>query len=374
MSRIRTSVGLLSVATVAWLVGPIGPAVAVPCGDGSTDQLLHDADGWPWDLQEDGTVDDGLSDAFDTFGNVTVEADEYADAGADACSVEEGGQEVVYPAQTLGGLATTIKVFASARGEGFARWLVSLNNTGAAPVTTTYEWNGNLGSDGSTFIVTTSSGDAAASSADRWAVSNDTDGDTTSIPEDPVVGHIWDGLAGGAAQTAATVDFTNGDDDVTIEYPITVPPGGTFVFLHVLVQRASDGPAVADTAALAAGLPDVFVGMSAAEIASVRNWALPTCKGKTVTLFGTSGDDVVTGTAGKDVALLGGGDDTAATLGGKDTVCAEDGNDTVKGAGGNDVLLGGPGSDLLNGGPGKKDTCKGGPGQDTTKACEKGKA
>lgn len=374
MKRIRTGIVLLSVATVAWLVGPIGPAAAVPCGDGGTAQALHDADGWPWDLELAGTVDDGLDDAFDTFGNVTVGASGYADAGADACTLEEGGQEVVYPAQTLTGLDTSIKIFATPRGEGLARWLVSLTNAGAAPVTTTYEWNGNLGSDGSTFIVTTSSGDAAASVADRWAVSNDTDGDTTVLPDDPVVGHIWDGVAPGAAQTAGTVDFTNTNDDVTVEYPITVPPGATFVFMHVLVQRASNGPAVADTAALAAGLPDVFVGMSSAELTALRNWAVPTCKGKPATLFGTSGNDLLTGTSGSDVALLGIGDDTANTLGGRDTVCADAGNDKVRGAGGNDVLLGGPGSDLLNGGPGKKDTCKGGPGLDTTKACEKGKA
>jgi hypothetical protein len=374
MQSLRTPVLLVAIGTIAWLMGPIGPAAAVPCGEGDTTQLIHDGDGWPWDLDQDGTVSNGLSDAFDTFGNVTIGADEYADAGADACSAEEGGQEVVYPAQTLDGLETSIKIFASPSGEGLGRWLVSLRNPGAAPVTTTYEWNGNLGSDGETFIVTTSSGDAAASTADRWSVSNDTDGDATFVPGDPVVGHIWDGLAPGAAQTAGTVDFTNTDDDVTVEYPITVPPGATFVFLHVLVQRASNGSAIGDTAALAAGLPDVFAGMSAAELASLRNWVVPTCKGKSATLFGTQGDDTVSGTAGKDVALLGDGDDKAGMLGGKDTVCAENGNDTVKGAGGNDVLLGGPGSDLLNGGPGKKDTCKGGPGLDTTKACEKGKA
>jgi Ca2+-binding RTX toxin-like protein len=374
MRKTRASALLLALATVGWLVGAAAPAQAAPCGDGATGQLLHDGEGWPWDMQEAGTVDDGLEDAFDSYGLITVGGADYADAGANACSLEEGGQEVVYPEQTLGGLQASVKVYASSKAIGFGRWLAILRNTGAAPVTTTYTFSGNLGSDGSTFIVTTSSGDAAASTADRWAVSNDTDGDPTLVPEDPVVGQIWDGLAPGAAQTAGTVDFTNTNDQVTFDYPITVPPGGTFVFMHLVLQRASNGPAITDSGALAAGLPDAFVGMSAAELGALRNWALPSCKGKTATLFGTSGNDTLTGTAGKDVALLGDGDDQAGTLGGKDTVCGEDGNDKLRGGGGNDVLLGGPGSDLLNGGPGKKDVCKGGPGLDTTKACEKGKA
>ena len=374
MRNIRSGIALLSVATVAWLVGPIGPAAAVPCGDGGVERLIRDSQGWPWDLGDDAEVDDGLSDAFDGYGVVTVGGADFASAPADSCTLEEGGQEVVYPEQTLGGLQVGVKFYASPRGIGFGRWLASIRNASAAPVATTYEFSGNLGSDGSTFIVTTSSGDAAASTADRWAVSDDTDGDPTNEPSDPVIGQIWDGLAPGAAQTAGTVDFTNTNDQATFEYPITVPPGGTFVFMHLALQRAGRNPAIADTAALAAGTPDPFVGMSAAELGSLRNWAVPTCKGKVVTLFGTSGNDVVTGTSGKDVAQLGTGDDTANTLGGKDTVCADAGNDKVRGAGGNDVLLGSLGSDLLNGGPGKKDTCKGGPGLDTTKACEKGKA
>jgi Ca2+-binding RTX toxin-like protein len=374
MRKTRTSALLLALATVGWLVGAAAPALSAPCGDGGVEQLIRDAEGWPWDLSDDATVDDGLDDSFDTYGVVTVGTDAYASTGAPTCVLEEGGQEVAYPEQTLGGLQTSVKIYASSKAIGFARWLAVIRNATAAPVTTTYTFSGNLGSDGSTFIVTTSSGDAAVSTADRWAVSDDTDGDPTSEPSDPVVGQAWDGLAPGAAQTAGTVDFTNTNDEVTIDYPITVPPGGTFAFMHLVLQRAGPGQAIADTAALAAGLPDVFVGMSATEIGQVRNWAVPKCKGKTATIFGTSGNDTLTGTGGKDVALLGDGDDQIGTKGGKDTVCGEAGNDKLKGGGGNDVLLGGPGSDLLNGGPGKGDVCKGGPGLDTAKACEKGKA
>ena len=377
---------------VAGLVGLATPALAAPCGDGGVEQLLFDGSGWPWDLEADGAVDNGLSDAFDGYSEIEVGGNSYPDAADGTCTLEEGGREVVYPEATLAGLEVSRKVYVPGAGTGFARFLSILRNAGAAPVTTTYTYGGNLGSDGSTFIFTTSSGDATVTTADRWAVSDDTDGDVDTEPDDPIIGTIWDGLAPGAAQTATTTDFTNGDDSPEFDYDVTVPPGGSFVFLHVVLQRASRGPAVATTGALAAGLPDVFAGMSSTELSQVRNWVLPTCRGKAVTLFGTSAGDALTGTTGADVVLAGDGDDVVSTLGANDIVCAgagndrvnagggkdqvagEDGNDKLKGAGGNDRLLGGPGNDVLNGGPGKRDVCKGGPGKDKTKACEKGKA
>lgn len=117
-----------------------------------------------------------------------------------------------------------------------------------------------------------------------------------------------------------------------------------------------------------------------------------TCLGRPVTIFGTNGNDTILGTSGNDVILANAGDDLVKAGPGTDRVCAGDGNDTVSGAGGkdqvdggadnddlrgkggNDRLLGKAGNDKLNGGAGKRDTCKGGPGADTVKKCEKGRA
>jgi len=382
----------LALVMVAGLVGLATPAHAAPCGNGGIQQLLRDTDGWPWDLEASGSISDGVSDAFDSYAEIEVGGAAYPGAADDSCALEEDGREVVYPEETLAGLEVSRKVFVPATGAGFARFLSILRNAGAAPVTTTYTFGGNLGSNGNTFVFTTSSGDATVTTADRWAVSNDSDGDATQERFDPTVGTIWDGFAPGAAQTATTTTFVNGDDGPEFDYDVTVPPGSTFVFLHAVVQRESDASAVAAATELSAGLSDVFAGMSLAELSQLRNWALPTCQGSTITLAGTSGNDVLTGTEAADVILAGDGDDKISALGGNDTICAgggndranggggkdvilgEDGNDNLKGAGGNDRLLGGPGNDTMNGGPGKKDTCKGGPGKDTAKACEKGKA
>src|SRR5689334_16752663 len=69
--------------------------------------------------------------------------------------------------------------------------------------------------------------------------------------------------------------------------------------------------------------------------------ATPKCDGRTATIVGTTGDDVIMGTAKPDVIVGLGGNDTVDGQGGDDVICGSDGADT---------LLGGPGADRLFGG------------------------
>jgi Tol biopolymer transport system component len=136
--------------------------------------------------------------------------------------------------------------------------------------------------------------------------------------------------------------------------------------------------------------------------------ALPKCAGRTATLIGTPGPDVLKGTKRKDVVIALGGNDRIDTYTQGDVICGGAGRDTIDagdngeggsfdlvrggpgadkitlgpelgkafGDGGNDVLLGskggdelygGPGNDLLRGGPNptyNSDFLYGGPGND----------
>ncbi len=139
----------------------------------------------------------------------------------------------------------------------------------------------------------------------------------------------------------------------------------------------------------------------------------PKCAGKTATIVGTAGNNVLIGTARADVIVALGGNDRIRAGRGNDIVCAgpgrdkvsggagrdraagEAGNDSVAGNGGNDRLSGGSGRDRLSGGSGRdrlsggpgrdklnggsggdrlngggaKDKCVGGPGADSNKSC-----
>lgn len=89
----------------------------------------------------------------------------------------------------------------------------------------------------------------------------------------------------------------------------------------------------------------------------------PACKGKTATIIGTDGDDVLQGTPRKDVMVGLAGNDKLSSLAGNDLICGGSGNDLLLGGKGNDRLHGQNGRDTLKGGPGK-DTLKGGTGKD----------
>jgi uncharacterized repeat protein (TIGR01451 family) len=122
-----------------------------------------------------------------------------------------------------------------------------------------------------------------------------------------------------------------------------------------------------------------------------------TCRGVTVTIAGTPGNDTIVGSSSADVIASFGGDDTIVSVAGRDLVCAGSGNDYVgagsaadrvfggsgsdrlvgrggpdvlKGNAGNDVLKGNRGSDRLRGGSGS-DRCRGGAGLDSIRGCER---
>ena len=105
---------------------------------------------------------------------------------------------------------------------------------------------------------------------------------------------------------------------------------------------------------------------------------LPRCRGRTVTMFGTSGADTLIGTPFADVIAGLGGNDVLRGRGGNDRICGGDGRDRIVGGAGADRLsgnrgadriAGGPGGDNIHGGPGR-DRCNGGPSADRIRGCE----
>ncbi len=103
-----------------------------------------------------------------------------------------------------------------------------------------------------------------------------------------------------------------------------------------------------------------FVSASGrASAGRVQVFAYKTCAGRTPTILGTGGDDLISGTPGIDVIFGGGGDDVIDGGGGNDVIC---------GGPGSDVLIGGPGHDILGGGGGA-DRCTLG---ERNRSCETG--
>lgn len=95
----------------------------------------------------------------------------------------------------------------------------------------------------------------------------------------------------------------------------------------------------------------------------------PRCLGRSATIVGTAGRDVLRGTRGNDVIAALGGADVVDGRGGNDLICGGPGNDDLRGGPGADRIFGGAGRDRLLGGAGR-DRCDGGRGRDRV-ACER---
>lgn len=236
-----------------------------------------------------GTMPAALSDGFDGYNTLCVSFDGatgpcdtgsggkrgpgtfifYNDNGAATLDTACSNRQVIYPVQAIGGLAVERRVFVPTNDE-FARWTNTFTNTTGAAITFNMITGNNLGSDSGTTIVTSSSGDAAVTTADQWVTTfQNFSGNESS---DPRLGHVF-GQAGALEQIAG-VSFANGDDNPFWHYNLTLQPGQT----QSIVNFATGQPTRADAAAKAAQLTSLAGTaascMSAQELAQTVNYTV----------------------------------------------------------------------------------------------------
>ncbi len=284
------------------------------------------------------TLDDGgtvlatpsvlADDAWDRFGALFVGprsgAAIYGDAAEDplGCEAEASGRQVAFKSVAIGGLDVRRRLFVSASQGSGVRILDSVTNPTAAPITTgVYVGDlrdnnfGSLGSDSTTRLTATSSGETTLSTADRWL----TTGDGRNIGPDPALAHVWGGpdaeepanfvRSGAQAGGAAAVDSPGALDSDQLGWGwegVTLAPGETRSFLSWEAMRSTiDGRAASQAAAAAAAAADlsgaplsrVYQGLTEQQIGQVRNWAKPPVDGEIGAVTGASTASTVTLTA-----------------------------------------------------------------------------
>ena len=283
----------LLAAVVGALAAFPGVASAASCnfdGNGTLpDPSIVDSAGFSWDIGTQGDVGDGYntpagkSDAFDTFGALLVSADggatfkEYKNPDIAACTVEENGHLVGYPddTTTVPGVALNRRVYVAASGLAFARWVDSLTNTTAAATTVIYRYGGNFGSDGSTTVADTSSGDGTIDATDSWA---NTFENPLDAGADPAVTNAWDGISQPKQRASKAGLFDPflpaqvSDEDFGAEYSVTLAPGETKRFMHVLALRLTAPDQAAAAAAIAVEPNELRAALTPAEESTIQNW------------------------------------------------------------------------------------------------------
>lgn len=213
------------------------------------------ADGLVFDIDEDGTgaIGDGHTDAYDTAYSLRVGGTVY-NAGSVAPQISPDGRHLTLAPVMIGNLLVQRHVYVPASGGTYARYVDVIVNPGAADETVTIEVFGNLGSDSSTRIVGSSSGDTALSTADVWFATDD----ATDGGGDTSTAHVM-AFAGGTPPSTTTL--ASSDDDFAWTFDVTIPAGGRVALLSFAVQANNNAAAMAEAQRIAALPSDVTVGL-----------------------------------------------------------------------------------------------------------------
>ena len=190
---------------------------------------LNDGEGFRWDIQPDGNINNGSVDAYD--GGLAHQGFGFFSTGL----AEDDGREIVIGPSPIGGpnIEVTRKIYVPS-DEGYARFLEIVTNAGATPATYVVNLFTNLGSDGGTNLVATSSGDAVFNAEDNWLVTDDQDGQN-----DPSMTHV---IAGGGPvrPQQASTEF----DNINYSYQLQLAPGQTQI-VDPALEIIARGPEIA---------------------------------------------------------------------------------------------------------------------------------
>ena len=210
------------------------------------------------------------SDAFDLGGMLWVNNVQVGGA------LTVAGQSANFAAQNIAGLTASLR-YDVLTTESTARVLLTLTNNDnptsgdrGGTINVPIDYATNFGSDDSTQIRGSSSGDTSFTVADRWLVTSDTsDSDAVNTTV------LWGGTPLVAPQSVSSTVFDCADTPGALaRFQVSVAPGATIRLMFF--QRISDTTPNALAAApsfdnVVAGSP-LLAGLTPGEYASIVNW------------------------------------------------------------------------------------------------------
>ena len=303
---------------------------------------LIDGGGALWDIQGDGSINNGTNDAFD--GGSILAGFPLLDDG----ELEDDGREVVIGPAAVDGVEIVRKIFVPS-DQPWARFLEIVTNTSTEAITYDLTLSTNMGSDDETSVVGTGSGDLVFDAADKWLVTDDGVG-----TNDPGVLQVIGGSGAQAPDSASLVD-----DEITFTYSLALAPGETQIVMHFAAQDAQQAALLAAGPLLSRLEGDALAGLSAEELSQIVNFLVA----PSAPIVGTEGADFLTGTNRSDSIEGLGGADVIEGLNSNDSLFGGDGNDFIDGGGGSDFVSGGDGDDAVLGEDGR-DSIGGDAGRD----------
>jgi hypothetical protein len=258
-------------------------------------QTLTDFNGFPYDIQQSGVIANGafVTDPLRHRGYAASYNNAFALAlyqsgnptnftGASTAVTTLNGQQLnIAQVAPIDGLNVTRRVYTPSTGY-FTRYLEVLSNPGTAPITVDVQVSGGVAYPyPGTVNVTTSSGDAALSTADDTIVQSAQPANYPYPYSQAAMGEAFQGPGATAQMSVATYVLPNSTNN--LYYPqltyrwnsITVPAGGEVAFLHFTTQQTTPGQASASVARLDQLPPEGLTGISSTDLNAIVNFAIP---------------------------------------------------------------------------------------------------
>ena len=222
----------------------------------------------------------GRNDAYDGGLCMFVDANPFVGPN----TVDQTSTTVTSGPTSMSGLNVTYQ-YAFLSSGPIVRALASFQNPTGAPITVTVTFDSNLGSDGGTQIVGSSSGDLLATIADRWAITSDHASDP---PTDTPIIHVIAG-PGTPAVTPSVLGAptafdgpgcatnTGSADGVCVAYSLTVPANSTrrLMLFDELTGTIASGQGTAPTYNTNPAISDGKIAdLTTQQLLEIVNWDL----------------------------------------------------------------------------------------------------
>lgn len=292
-------------STVTSNIQLVGNAVQLP-------SVLYDANDFDYEIQQSGAINAGKNQIFGgdfanhqggflldlIVGGVDNPFTGQGTTDQNFSTAELNGRQIVITQPGLAGLDVTRKVYVPIDGY-FTRYLEILTNPSGSPVTVDAKLTTNFRfvrkfQNGFSFnreprIISTSSGDTVLSvsdpsTRDHWAIIDD-DEDIDpflAVPPNtiqlPSTTHVFDGPNAtlDVSDAQFNVDFTNTFGQLTETWKsVTVPAGGTVIFMHFGSQQTVRASATATAQRLVQLPPEALVGLTTDELTEIQNFVVP---------------------------------------------------------------------------------------------------
>lgn len=241
-----------------------------------------------------------------------------------------GNTQTVTSANSTTGISLTRKIYV---GNGFARVLEIISNTGVSGIAVRASLSDNIYYDSNTRITTTSSGDAVRTVNDDWSAAGSSYSATS-----PQLVHVVSGAA--ASPSSVSQPST---DTTEASFDLSLGAGETKVIMHFYALAGDTAGSTAIGNAIANLTSTAYLaGLTTSELNSLANFKLYETSSTTATLKDGQLNLTLTGST----AINGTGNAS------NNVITGNSANNRLSGMAGNDTLDGGAGADTMIGGMG----------------------